>query len=108
AHVEEMGKEPAALTPLGFWAWSPELQCAFRRLWSLGQPFQPSRGGYAAPLVMFALMKDPKLRATWDKLRARRDAMLGGPGQEPAVQYLDRAGGDALKALDDLMPAIDA
>jgi hypothetical protein len=106
--LEELRKDAAALTPLGFYAWNAELQCAWRRTFALAQPFPPSRGGYAAPLVLLSMLNDAKLKATWTKLRSRRDALLGGPSAEPLVTYLDLVKGDANRALEDLVTAIDA
>jgi len=91
----------------GYWEWSDELQCAWRRWQVLGQAFAPSRGGYAAGLVLLSLVKDPKLKAQWLKLRGRRDALFGGPKVEPLQEYLEKAGADPDAALDDMMPVID-
>ncbi|MBL8956715.1 MAG: hypothetical protein JNK82_38430 [Myxococcaceae bacterium] len=93
--------------PRGFWEWSDELQCAWRRWQVLGQAFPPSRGGYAAGLVLLSVVKDPKLRATWLKLRGRRDALFGGPKVEPLQDFFDKAGGDPDAALDDMIHVID-
>jgi hypothetical protein len=106
--IEEMRKDAAALTPLGYYAWNAELQCAWRRTYVLAQPFPASRGGYAAPLILLSMLNDAKLKATWTKLKTRRDALTGGPSAEPLQTYLNLVNGDANKALDDLVTAIDA
>lgn len=108
AQLDELRLEAAALTPLGFWAWNAELQCAWRRAFALGQPFAASRSGYAAGLVMLSLLKDPKAKATWLKLRGRRDALFGAVSPEPLQVYLEKANNDPDAALDDLKTLIDA
>ncbi len=105
--LEAMRQQPAALVPLGIFSWTPELQCAWRRNWVLGQPFLASRGGYAAPLTLLTFLTDPKLKSTWVKLRARRDQLFGGPAVEPLQQFLERSGNDPGRSLDDLVSAID-
>ncbi len=107
AQLDELKGSEALAAPRGFWEWSDELQCAWRRWQVLGQAFPPSRGGYAAGLVLLSLVKDPKLKGPWLKLRGRRDALFGGPKVEPLQEYLDKAGGDPDAALDDMMPIID-
>jgi hypothetical protein len=105
--LEDLLHDEGLPAPRGFWEWSDELKCAWRRWGALGASFAPSRGGYAAGLVTLSLLKDPKLKVQWLKLRGRRDALFGGPQVEPLSEYLAKAGGDADVALDDMMPVID-
>lgn len=106
--LDEMRKDESIFAPRGFWEWTDELQCAWRRYQVLGQAFPPSRAGYAAGLVLLSLInKDAKLKATWLKIRGRRDTLFGGPKTEPLQDYLEKAGGDPDAALEDLMPVID-
>jgi hypothetical protein len=106
--LEALRKDPIALVPLGFFAWTSELQCAWKRNYVLAQPFEASRAGFAAPLLLLQMLQDPKLKATWVKLRTRRDALYGGPKAEPLQAYLERTGGHPQDSLDDLVSAIDA
>jgi hypothetical protein len=106
--LDALRKDPIGLVPLGFFAWTSELQCAWKRNYVLAQPFEASRAGYAAPLLLLTMLQDPKLKATWVKLRARRDALYGGPQVEPLQAYFDKTGGHPADSLDDLVQAITA
>ncbi len=105
--LAELRADESLFAPRGFWEWTDELQCAWRRWQALGVAFPPSRAGYAAGFVMLSILKEPKLKSTWLKLRGRRDTLFGGPKLEPLQDYLEKAGGDPDAALEDLLPVID-
>lgn len=109
ATLERFSADPELMTPTGFFTWSPALQCAFRRARVLEQPFAPTRGGYAAPLVLQArLDADAQLKRDWQKLVGRRNAVAGGPTQEPLTAYVGLAKRSASASLEDLGAFIDA
>ena len=109
AQLQAMTKDPALVTPLGFYSWSASLQCSFRRSRVLAQPFDASRAGYAAPLVLLELFDaDPALKGTWEKISARRQQFFGSLDPEPLLKYREQATSGASKALDDLAPFIDS
>ncbi|MBK7861752.1 MAG: hypothetical protein IPJ65_24675 [Archangiaceae bacterium] len=107
AQLDELSHDEKVPPPRSYWEWTPELQCAFKRWQLLGLSFPASRAGYSAGLVLLSLVKDPRLKTSWLKVRGRRDALFGGPAVEPLQEYLAKAGGDPDAALDDMMATID-
>ena len=103
AEMERRSLPPEVAVPPHPHDWSPELVCGHVRQWVLTHPFPNTRGGAAAPLVFLSLLEgDPKLRAAWDGLRARRDAFFGKPQEEPLEGWRARARPTAKEALEDL------
>lgn len=95
--------------PPGLYGWSKELTCARIRTRMLSRPFPQSRAGVAAALTLLGLLSaDPKLEASWNALRARRDALTGGPEKEPLLDYRERSKGNVEDAMENMAAFIDA
>lgn len=85
------------------WSWRPELACAWIRMQVMAQPFERSRAGTAAVLLFLdMLVRDPKLGALWEKLRARRDKFLGTPTSEPIALWKEKTKGEPARSLEGL------
>lgn len=103
AEIARLTEAPGALDAPAPWNGKTELACGWVRARALEQPFERSRAGSAAVLLFIELLqKDPKLLATWEKIRARRDAFLGAPAHERIVLWKERTQGDAANALVEL------
>lgn len=109
ADISRLSEAPGALLAPVPWNSKPELSCAWVRGRVLAQPFERSRAGSAAVLLFLQfLQKDPKLLASWEKIRARRDAFLGAPQSELITVWKDKTQGDAERALTDLSAFLEA
>ena len=101
--ISRLSEAPGALLAPVPWNSKSELSCAWVRGRVLAQPFERSRAGSAAVLLFLQfLQKDPKLLASWEKIRARRDAFLGTPRSELIAVWKDKTKGDAEQSLTDL------
>ena len=101
--------EPDTAVPPGFFSWTRELGCTHVRIKMLSRPFPPSRAGVAAGLTLLGLFAaDPKLEASWVRLRARRDALTIGPAKEPLLDYRERTGGKIEDTLENMAGFVDA
>lgn len=109
AEFERVALPPEVAVPPHVHDWTPELVCSHVRSWVLRQPFAGTRGGAAAPLTLLAIVDgDPKLKAQWDSLRARRDAFFGKPKAEPLEAWREKVGGKAAEAIEDLGPFLSS
>lgn len=109
AEFEKGALPPEVAVPPHAHDWTPELVCSHVRTWVLRQPFATTRGGAAAPLMLLALVDgDPKLKAQWDGLRAKRDAFFGKPAVEPLQVWRDKVAGKAQEAVDELGPFLSS
>lgn len=109
AELSRLTESPDALIPPQPWSWRPELACAWIRSRALGASFDRSRAGTGAVLILLDLLqKDPKLGATWEKLRSRRDRFLGVPKTEGIVLWKERAQGKPDEALEGLNGFIES
>lgn len=110
AELSRLTQSPDALVAPAPWSWRPELTCAWVRLRAMGQPFERSRAGTVAVLLFLDLLaKDPKLSASWDRVRSRRDRFLGAPAAEPLLAWRDKAQGrfgEAIDALNDFIESL--
>ncbi|MBX7102287.1 MAG: hypothetical protein K1X89_31515, partial [Myxococcaceae bacterium] len=94
----------------------PELQfaagaagCHDVRRRVLAEAFGESRASAAAALlVVAALEADPKLKAQHATLVARRQALEGGPADEPLLTWAAKGGKPAKASLDELGPFLEA
>lgn len=103
AELSRLSETPGAVDAPAPWSGKPELACGWVRARVLEQPFERSRAGSAAVLLFLELLqRDPKLLATWEKIRARRDAFLGAPAHERIVVWKQRTNDDAANALLEL------
>jgi hypothetical protein len=109
AEIARALESPDALIAPQPWSWRPELTCAWVRSRVMGLPFERSRAGTGAVLIFLDLLqKDPKLAATWDKLRSRRDRFLGTPKSDGITLWKERANGNPGEALERLNDFIES
>jgi len=109
AEISRLTASPDALVAPQPWSWRPELHCAWVRARAIGEPFERSRAGTAAVLTFFAFLKqDPKLAATWDKVRARRDLFLGAPAKDGMALWKEHAKDDPADFIDHLNEFIES
>lgn len=110
AEISRLTESPDALVPPQPFSWRPELTCAWVRMRALAQPFERSRAGTAAVLTFLDLLqKDPKLAATWDQVRQRRDRFLGLPATEASVKWKELskgAPGERIEGLNDFIESM--
>ncbi len=114
AELITLTESPDALVPPQPFSWRPELACAWIRMRALAQPFERSRAGTTAVLTFLDLLqKEPKLAASWDQIRRRRDRFLGVPAIDAIVTWKELtngAAGERIEGLNDFiesMPIID-
>jgi hypothetical protein len=109
AEIARLTQSPDALLAPTPWNWRPELTCAWVRAAAMGQPFERSRGGTAAVLHFLDLVSaDPKLAATWDRVRSRRDRFLGAPLEERVLAWREKAAGKPAAAIENLSDFIES
>ncbi|PZR12742.1 MAG: hypothetical protein DI536_14310 [Archangium gephyra] len=103
AEISRLSSSADALVAPVPWSWRPELACAWIRMQVMSQPFERSRAGSAAVLLFLdMLVRDPKLGALWEKLRARRDKFLGTPATEPISLWKEKTKGEPARSLEGL------
>lgn len=109
AEIAKALESPDALIAPQPFSWRPELTCAWVRSRVLGLPFDRSRAGTGAVLIFLDLLqKDPKLGATYEKLRARRDRFLGAPKADGILLWKERVNGNPGEALEGLNTFIES
>ncbi len=84
------------------WQGKSELECAWVRMRTMGQPFEPTRAGTAAVLSFIDILKEPKVAALWQRVLTRRDRFLGSPRSDPLLLWREHAGDKPNETIDSL------